>query len=357
MNRSQHSFVRVITNTILIVVTLVLLCVSAQAAVSVVEYQKQLKGAITALDTLSQIDENESGSAYEQRLTQTVAAIKTTVPEKESVEAEGSVYEVENSWLHDGLREFEVASNTQRDRIRAQLIERLRSLDERVDELVKASVVNSASKDEANRKLAEILSRAEYTNKSNRGLATVFKYIERFAHWLAKFLPERSIRSGNGKSITWIVEIVIFGLAAVVIVLVLRKMIQRFMRRPRSPGAKKTRKEAKIVLGEHLTPEASAPTLLAEAEALARSGQIRAAIRKAYIALLVELGDRKVISLAQHKTNRDYLRAVRSHPTLYKNMTGLTDSFERHWYGFEQTNTSDWQEFVTGYSATLNTTD
>jgi hypothetical protein len=348
---------RVVIKSTLAVVTLVLLCVSAQAAISPVEYQKQLKDSITALDTLAQIDENESSSAYEQRLTQTIAAIKTVLPEKESVESEGSSYDVDNSWLHGSLREFEVASKTQRERIRVRLIDRLRSLDERVDELVKASVVNKDSKTEASRKLGEVLARSEYSSKSNRGLATVFKYIERFAHWLAKFLPERSIGSRNGKAITWIVEIVIFGIAAAVIVLVVRKVVQRFMRRPRSPNAKKGKKEAKIVLGEHLTPDASAPDLLAEAEALARSGQVRAAIRKAYIALLVELGDRKVINLAQHRTNRDYLRAVRSHPMLYKNMTGLTDSFERHWYGFAQTNIGDWQEFVTGYSAALNTTD
>ena len=65
-----------------------------------------------------------------------------------------------------------------------------------------------------------------------------------------------------------------------------------------------------------------------EAETLARQGEIRAAIRKAYIALLVELGDRKIISLAQHKTNRDYLRAVINNPSLYGNMDSYSNAGE-----------------------------
>ena len=107
----------------------------------------------------------------------------------------------------------------------------------------------------------------------------------------------------------------------------------------------------RVRLGERLEPEQTATDLLSEAEELARRGELRAAIRKAYIALLVELGDRKFISLAQHKTNRDYLNALRSVPQLHSRMRGLTDSFERHWYGFANATENDWQEFRTGYLA------
>jgi hypothetical protein len=106
-------------------------------------------------------------------------------------------------------------------------------------------------------------------------------------------------------------------------------------------------------LGERLEPDATATDLLSEAEALARQGDLRAAIRKAYIALLVELGDRKLISLAHHKTNRDYLNSVRSIPDLHSQMRGLTDSFERHWYGFASATANDWQDFRAGYLAAL----
>ena len=96
----------------------------------------------------------------------------------------------------------------------------------------------------------------------------------------------------------------------------------------------------------------TAPTaadLLAQAESLARNGDLRAAIRKAYIALLCELGDRKLISLAQHKTNRDYLNSVRDKGSLYSGMRKLTQSFELHWYGFVPAGETDWTEFRNGY--------
>jgi hypothetical protein len=56
-------------------------------------------------------------------------------------------------------------------------------------------------------------------------------------------------------------------------------------------GARKKQREARIVLGERLEPDQTAADLLAQAEA-GSSRQLRAAIRKAYIALLCELGDR-----------------------------------------------------------------
>jgi hypothetical protein len=61
--------------------------------------------------------------------------------------------------------------------------------------------------------------------------------------------------------------------------------------------------------------------------------------------LLCELGDRKVISLAQHKTNRDYLMSVRQRSSLYQSMRRLTTMFESHWYGFVPPAPTDWHEF------------
>ena len=120
-------------------------------------------------------------------------------------------------------------------------------------------------------------------------------------------------------------------------------------------GQRKTKEGARIVLGERLEPDQSARDLLSEAENLARTGDLRAAIRKAYIALLLELGERKIITLEQHKTNRDYLRAVRRVERLYPNVKQLTDSFELHWYGSARATETDWQAFRSGYKQALST--
>jgi hypothetical protein len=76
---------------------------------------------------------------------------------------------------------------------------------------------------------------------------------------------------------------------------------------------------------------------------------LRGAIRKGYIAFLCELSDRKIIGLSQHKTNRDYLRDVRKKDDLYENMSGLTNNYERHWYGFDAAEEKDWEEFKVRY--------
>ena len=105
------------------------------------------------------------------------------------------------------------------------------------------------------------------------------------------------------------------------------------------------RRGARVVLGERLEADQTAADLLEAAERMAREGNLRGAIRKAYVALLCELGDRKVIRLAQHKTNRDYLAALRDRAELYGVMHPLTHAFEHHWYGFAPATDADWADY------------
>ena len=146
--------------------------------------------------------------------------------------------------------------------------------------------------------------------------------------------------------------IVVFGLAAGALGYAIWKLVPFFDRR--RARLKLEKREARVVLGERLAREQTAADLMNEAEALARRGELRAAIRKAYIAVLCELGDRKVITLSQHKTNRDYLRALREKRTLLSEMQKLTNSFENHWYGFQQTTPDDWTSFRTGYQKVMS---
>jgi hypothetical protein len=334
-----------------------LLIISARVyAIPLSDYHRNLLRAINALDTFEQTDEDESAEDYQRRVAETANGVRNAVPEKQAVESGQFICTVDNTWLHKKLDEFEAASDSDRIHMRGQLIERLKSIEERVNEFEKAKAVNGLSKTEANQKLANILSRSEYESKGRQS-AFLFRLLERFIRWLTSFFPQRSpLSASHGSPLTVIAQIVVVALAAAVIVYVLLKLISRLGKRSRKTTTKKKR-EPRIVLGERLDPEESATDLLAEAEALARNGEIRAAIRKTYIALLVELGDRKIISLAQHKTNRDYLRAVAHVPSLYTNMGGLTDSFERHWYGFAQTSSADWQNFRAAYFAALRSTD
>jgi len=326
------------------------------SAIPLSDYQKHLQGAMVSLDALTQFDEDEDRTNYQHALTETLTAVRVTLPEKESIEADGTSVTVDNTWLHKRLDDLEVASESDGIVIRKQVSESLKAIEDRVVQLQNAKAAG-ISKADANARLAEILARSEYTSSKAQEASAFTRLMRRLVKWIQSIMPQITPpEAGTAGPFTKIAQIFVIGLALAVITYVVIKLIKHFGGRVRTPKVKKKR-EPRIVLGERLEPDASATDLLSEAETLARQGELRAAIRKAYIALLVELGDRKVISLAQYKTNRDYLRSVSSLPSLHKHMSALTDSFERHWYGSEQTSNSDWQNFKSAYQVALRAND
>lgn len=337
----------------LFITLLLLIPVTTKAdALPAADYQKNLQRAIAACESLQQINEAESPYYYQNQLDQTLATVHEALPERQPVQASDEVCNVDNSWLHAALKDLQASSGEQRPAKLQQLIERLKALEEQVA-YERRAATESDSKSHAKQKLESILARSEYTSQA-KGPNALTRLINDFIRWLQQFLPER-VRPVPGQQ-GWanaLVQIVVVVIAVLVLGYVVKVLFGqiRGSRRKRVPKKRK----ARIVLGERLEPEDTATDLLAEAETLARGGDLRAAIRKAYIALLVELGDRKVITLAQHKTNRDYLNAVRNVPLLHSSMRGLTDSFERHWYGFAEATENDWTSFRSRYHAALQT--
>jgi hypothetical protein len=326
--------------------------VAPVVAVPLADYHQTLEHVIEDLQSLLKKKEDETDADYERRFTATIDAMREELPKNQPVEMDQEKWNADNSSFHIALDELQRAAPEERTGKISSIVESLRALDERVSDLESAAEV-TYDKNAANERLKGILARPEYATGA-RGQNALSRLLLDFIRWLQNLLPKPAqVAPGNGSAITLILPYVVIGIAALLIVYVLRLLFIRFKR----PGAKRVRKvrEPRIVLGERLEPEESASDLLSEAEALARSGDLRGAIRKGYIALLVELGDRKLISLAQYKTNRDYLRSVSSHPQLHSRMRSLTDSFERHWYGFAQATQTDWQDFRTSYREALQT--
>jgi hypothetical protein len=317
------------------------------AAIPISQYQQNLKTAIAALERL-----NDSGDNFDDRLAESIETVRTTLPKQETVEFEGEVCNVDNLWLHKNLDELEQADDPSEKL--GQIIWSLRAIEERVAERQNPDERTAENKQWAKTRLESILARPEYAT-GPQGQNALIRLLQDIARWLEKWIPKpRQVNPGRIDTITRVAQIIVIGLAVLVILYVLKTVIVWYAGRSRQPRARKKR-EARIVLGERLEPDATATDLLSEAETLARQGDLRAAIRKAYIALLVELGDRKLISLAHHKTNRDYLNSLRSVPQLHSRMRGLTESFERHWYGFANTTPNDWQDFRASYHAALQT--
>lgn len=324
-------------------------CLTVSRATTLDDYGARLSRAITVIQHQQTHNDGDAGQR-ELLMAATIAQLKTALPVHEEVLLTGQTITVDNHWLHDALNDLARAkSQTEQNAQLKAIGERLLAILERVDELKQSSTVST--RDESKARLAEILRRSEY-NKSPAQSSALARLWEAFILWLSSLFPQtKPLPPGSSRLLSRIAQLVVVVISVAAIALVAWKFAPRYFR---NRTKKKKRREARIILGERLEPDQTASDLLAHAEALARSGDLRAAIRKAYIALLCELGDRKIISLAQHKTNRDYLTAVRQHRSLFETMRNLTNSFELHWYGFVPAEEHDWTNFLECYRKAIN---
>src|SRR5215203_5373887 len=322
------------------------------------EYRASIEGAANYTEELRDyVDDvlagSERDSAYEREI---LAQIRKNLPVTEKIEWEGFSVETGNQWLEARLKSFEeeILDWEKRRMILTEIGERLSALEKKIKELENPAAA-ARSKDEDKRRLAEILRRPEYLKPEQQQQSWFERVQKRIRDWFREKFPSPEVPQGAEqglKSFSFglqiLVYVLVLGFIAFLIYRFAPFLAGRFRRREKEDKAER------IILGEKLGQDEDAATLFDEAETLARSGNLRGAIRKGYIAFLCELSDRKVIGLAQHKTNRDYLRDVRKKQPLYQNMNGLTTSFERHWYGFETADEADWNEFKQNYQKAIS---
>jgi len=320
------------------------LCARGQAA-SFEDYRTRVSQAVSAIQQLESPDYYTDDPLQRGPILQNaLARLRQLLPAQESVLFKGQNIDVDNAWFQQALDEYQKLGH-QPERATAVVTrtrEQLRALLERLDEMKSAS--STDAKDASKARLAEILRRPEY-DKSVTEKSAIERLWEEFVRWLSKLFPKVGpLQPGTAQGLSSVAQVVVIGFSVLLIAFLIWKLLPRYLRN-RGMKMKKAKREPRIVLGERLEPDQTAADLLEQAEALARTGDLRGAIRKAYIALLCELGDRKIIMLAQHKTNRDYLMAVRNRRTLYEPLRKLTTSFEIHWYGFVAPAPNDWEEF------------
>jgi len=330
-----------------------LICVWSARGASVIDYRLRVSHAADTIERLQATYTDEDSLSRENFAGDTVARLLDQLPVQETVTIGQQNVAVDNTWLRDALIEFRKINGDRATSAQAlaRIVERLRALVERLDEMKEAANV---TRDEDKARLAEILRRPEYNKQPAEGNA-MERLVDKIARWLLSLLrslfpKSKPFSPGGLRAFSGIAQIVVIGAALALTAYLIWKFAPGFLSSRRK---KKPKREARIILGERLEPDQTSADLLEQAELLARSGDLRAAIRKAYIALLCELGDRKVISLAQHKTNRDYLSALRGRTRLHSTMRGLTNSFEQHWYGFVPAAESDWSDFRNGYRAAV----
>jgi hypothetical protein len=318
-------------------------------AVTLKQYREKIQKAEVLVADLLTLDEEElsaaNRAAYER---ENLAEIRQNLPIGEKVEFNGTSVEANNQWLYDKLDEYE-KNSSKRTAIFTEIGERLSAIEQKIDELENPSASNR-SKDEEKRKLGEILNREEYKKPAEEEKSFIERILDKIAEWFQREAPSPNVSPAaktGFQSFSLILQIllyaVVFGLIGFLIYRFAPFLATRFRSR------EKREKKDRVILGERIAANESADNLFSEAERMAGEGNLRGAIRKGYIALLCELSDRKIIGLSHHKTNRDYLRDVRKKRELYESMNGLTSNFERHWYGFEEAEAKDWEEFRNGY--------
>lgn len=323
--------------------------------VSVEDYAKRIESTRTdvaaLLESVAEAEARGIDTYDESAIT---SRIRTKLLSNEKIEWNGGAIETSNQWLADAFGEFEREHDlTRRGVILTEISERLASISQKIGELEKAAA-SDRSKDEDKRKLAEILGREEYQKPTEKQQSLAEKWLLAFLEWLESWMPKfnpGATSVGGLGSLATVLQVLLFVLIAGLIGFGIYKLAPIFA--PRFRRKAKSKKSDRVILGERIAEHESAADLFGEAEQMARDGNVRGAIRKGYIALLCELSDRRVVGLAQHKTNRDYLRDIRSRKELYQNMTGLTGSFERHWYGSKSAENSDWSKFREDYQHTV----
>lgn len=328
------------------------------------EYRQRVHAAVAPLEELAALCakvaegeryENWSKPGWDHDLpltlpgtqARTLKEVRRLLPVREQVEWGGAVVEADNGWLHRAIEEYEredassSATNAGRAATIREIAERLRALEARL--LESEGGAQARDKDAEKGRLTNILSHPDYNRKASEGGA-LQRIIEQIFQWIRDLIPSFGpITPGASPRVSRAAQIFILALCLAVIAFVVWKYWWRHARSIRAVSLR----EPRVVLGERLAPDQTAADLLADAERLARAGDLRGAIRKAYVALLCELGDRRVIRLAQHKTNRDYLQAIRASapPRLYTEMLPLTFNFELHWYGSQAAEEGDWKDF------------
>jgi len=275
--------------------------------------------------------------------------VRGLLPAKERVEwGEGSFVEVDNSWLHAGLDESARGGYEKQAHALRAAAGRLRALEARLAELEGGDRGEATDRDAERGRLNTILRAPEF-GRDARGQqgGALRRLLEEFAEWVSGLFPKGPLISpGETPRASLFTQVAVVLLCLAVLAYVARRV---WLWRGQQLGPLGLKRGARVVLGERVEADLTAADLLEDAERLARTGDPRGAIRKAYVGLLCELGDRGVLRLANHKTNRDYLEAVRraARPGLYAELLPVTSDFESHWYGLRDATVADWESFRT----------
>lgn len=321
----------------------------ASAETTLAQYLQKLDVAVSRMGVL--FDEDRTSPA-DAEIIQVLDDVRRLLPAKLDVSLGKDVITADNTALIKALEGL-------RDRYRG----RLGSLEDRHDELIDlASQLNllrervEAASEQTSQavidkeRLTAILARDEFRPEV-REESRLYRWTRQLWNGLLRFLErffltrEKATPRPGRASLD-----VVRALIAVGLVVALGSgsilLLKRFREWRRKRRGEEQSREVREILGEVIPPDATSEDLLANASELAHRGDYRGAIRKAFIALLVELDQRGKLRLDPAKTNHDYLNEVATDLHLVEPVNLLTSVFERVWYGQKSASSAEYVEFV-----------
>jgi hypothetical protein len=297
------------------------------------------------------VDEFTEGEHPADEVLDAMAKVRLLVPEREEVESDRGVVRVDNSWLHQAIDD--VVKNVygdveQRRSLLIEIADRLFILQERINAAQSQQILKA---EEQRARLDRILAGAEYRPEEQKE-SSIRQLVRRVWYAILRFLSRfesspRKEPASVGTGITSGFRILMLLVVLAALLFGIFQLLKRLKRRRKSEVEK-----VREVLGEEIAEGVTAADLFGKATELARQGDYRTAIRRAYIALLFELEQVGKLRLHRSKTNRDYLDSLRSEREIYPTFSTMTGIFENVWYGQTSATEDEFNGFISRYRET-----
>lgn len=331
---------------------LLLFAVNSFAQVAIDDYKRRVREARSIAQELSVILSSDRPAVPSDEVDRRIRTVNDLINIGETVIGDGHRFPVDNSSISRLIDRFlelpEGDSLSTKRSLVYEMVLRLEAIDAQLERFDEEST--GSARPEDRKKLEEILARPEFVSENGGGTSWLDWILQKIRELLDRMWPKRPILpndSGISERGTYVFQILIYIALGLGAMFVLFRYGRFFVERIR--GRVVERDAERVILGEIIGDEVTADELFAEAESMASNGDFTGAIRKGYVALLCELGDRRIVKLARHKTNRDYLREIRKRESVHGQVSGLTRCFEEHWYGLKNASSKDWEDFRQGY--------
>ncbi len=232
---------------------------------------------------------------------------------------------------------------------------------------------STVSQEKLNRSIDDVLARRDYTWRTPRGageqhtsalaawVEDVFKmaktaagsvrrFFKRLREWISPSHDKESAqREWSAGQLPW--KAILYMLLALGVALLARVLLRtRFGKKRQIVAA-----EAVVAMPDLRSDDVTADQLpedgwLDLARQLMERGELRLALRAAYLAGLAHLGQRELVTIAKHKSNRDYDRELRRRAREREEMVAAFEvnlaDFERSWYGRHEVTTDIFTRFT-----------